>query len=148
MKGIERIKILASEIKDEALLQIVNYLLTREDMDDKYLNEEKSLKQMVDFIRKSAKEKANGKGWIMLKDEDVYNYAIHYFDETNESLGLVTVKENKNTSTVISNAVKKVKNKTKLEKSENDVVVSTKKNKKKKEWIPEGQLSLFDLGVM
>ena len=32
MKGIERIKVLASEIKDEALLQIVNYLLTRVDM--------------------------------------------------------------------------------------------------------------------
>lgn len=148
MEGIERIKMLASEIKDEALLQIVNYLLTREDMNEKYLNEEKSLKQMVDFIRKSAKEKANGKGWIMLKDEDVYNYAIHYFDETNESLGLVTVKENKNISTIAENAVKEVQNKTELEKSENDVVVPSEKNKKKKGWVPEGQLSLFDLGVM
>ena len=47
MEGIERIKILASEVKDTALLKIVDYLLSRKDMNDKYLNEEKSLKQMV-----------------------------------------------------------------------------------------------------
>lgn len=148
MEGIERIKMLASEIKDEALLQIVNYLLTREDMNEKYLNEEKSLKQMVDFIRKSAKEKANGKGWIMLKDEDVYNYAIHYFDETNESLGLVTVKENKNTVAVAENIENEEQNKTELQEKEVEVIAPQEKNKKKKGWVPEGQLSLFDLGVM
>lgn len=148
MKGIERIKILASEIKDEALLQIVNYLLTREDMNEKYLNEEKTLKQMVDFIRKSAKEKSNGKGWIMLKDEDVYNYAIHYFDETNESLGLVTVKENKNISTIAKIPEKEEENKTELQKKDVEVAALQEKKKKKKGWVPEGQLSLFDLGVM
>lgn len=148
MEGIERIKMLASEIKDEALLQIVNYLLTREDMNEKYLNEEKSLKQMVDFIRKSAKEKANGKGWIMLKDEDVYNYAIHYFDETNESLGLVTVKENKNISATAEIPEKEDKNKTELQEKNVEVAALQEKKKKKKGWVPEGQLSLFDLGVM
>ena len=148
MEGIERIKMLASEIKDEALLQIVNYLLTREDMNEKYLNEEKSLKQMVDFIRKSAKEKANGKGWIMLKDEDVYNYAIHYFDETNESLGLVTVKENKNISTIAEIPEKEEENKTELQEKDVEVAALQEKKKKKKGWVPEGQLSLFDLGVM
>ena len=148
MEGIERIKMLASEIKDEALLQIVNYLLTRIDMSDKYLNEEKYLKQMVEFIRKSAKEKANGKGWIMLKDEDVYNYAIHYFDETNESLGLVTVKENKNISTIAEISEKEDENKTELQEKDVEVAILQEKKKKKKGWVPEGQLSLFDLGVM
>lgn len=57
MEGIERIKILASEIKDEALLEIVNYLISRKDMNDKYLNEEKSLRQMIDFIMNEAKKK-------------------------------------------------------------------------------------------
>lgn len=148
MKGIERIKVLASEIKDEALLQIVNYLLTRVDMNDKYLNEEKSLKQMVEFIRKCAKEKSKGQGWVMIKDEDVYNYAIHYFDESNESLGLPSKKEDKNIATVAENIEDKEQNKTELQEKEVEVAIPKEKNKKKRGWVPEGQLSLFDLGVM
>lgn len=148
MKGIERIKVLASEIKDEALLQIVNYLLTRVDMNDKYLNEEKSLKQMVEFIRKCAKEKSKGQGWVMIKDEDVYNYAIHYFDESNESLGLPSKKEDKNIATVAENIEDKEQNKTELQEKEVEITAPQEKNKKKKGWVPEGQLSLFDLGVM
>lgn len=148
MKGIERIKVLASEIKDEALLQIVNYLLTRVDMNDKYLNEEKSLKQMVEFIRKCAKEKSKGQGWVMIKDEDVYNYAIHYFDESNESLGLPSKKEDKNIATVVENIEDKEQNKTELQEKEVEVAIPKEKNKKKRGWVPEGQLSLFDLGVM
>ena len=35
MEGIERIKVLASEIKDKPLLKIIEYLLTRTDMNDK-----------------------------------------------------------------------------------------------------------------
>lgn len=148
MEGIERIKVLASEIKDEALLQIVNYLLTRKDMNDKYLNEEKSLKQMVEFIRRSAKEKSKGQGWIMMTDEEVYNYAIHYFDESNESLGLTAKKENKNIAAVAENIENEEQNKTKLQEKEIKVAITQEKNKKKKGWVPEGQLSLFDLGVM
>lgn len=148
MEGIERIKALASEIKDEALLQIVNYLLTRKDMNEKYLNEEKSLKQMVEFIRRSAKEKSKGQGWIMIKDEEVYNYAIHYFDESNELLGLSTKKENKNIAAVADTIKNKEKNKTELQEKEIEVAITQEKNKKKKGWVPEGQLSLFDLGVM
>lgn len=148
MKGIERIKVLASEINDEALLQIVNYLLTRIDMNDKYLNEEKSLKQMVEFVKKSAKEKAKGQGWVMIKDEDVYNYAIHYFDESNESLGLPAKKENKNVAKVAENIENEEENKTESQEKEVEVTASQEKNKKKKGRVPEGQLSLFDFGVM
>ena len=88
MEGLERIKVLASEITDDALLEIINYLLKREDMNEKYLNEEKSLKQMVEFIRENARKKAKD-GMAMIKDEVVFGWAIHYFDESNEDLGLV-----------------------------------------------------------
>lgn len=37
LDGIERIKILAKEVKDKPLLKIIDYLLTRNDMNDKYL---------------------------------------------------------------------------------------------------------------
>lgn len=123
MNGIERIKVLSSEIKDKPLLKIVDYLLTREDMNDKYLNEEKSLKQMIDYIKSEAKKQAEN-GVAMLEDEEVYGLAIHYFDESNDKLNL---------------------DKKEISKAEITKIEKTKANRKTKNWIPEGQLSLFDL---
>lgn len=121
MEGIERIKILASEIKDKPLLKIIEYLLTREDMNEKYLNEEKSLKQMVEFIKNNAKKQAQN-GIAMIEDETVYSWAIHYFDETNKDLELSSDKQD-----------------TKKEEIKKPTV------KKENKWIAEGQLSLFDV---
>lgn len=135
-QGIERIKILASDIKDKPLLKIIEYLLSREDMNEKYLNEEKSLSQMVNFIRNEArKESTDGMAWI--EDEVVYGWAIHYFDESNEKLGL-------NNKQIIENP----KNNEVTEKlKEINVELSKKepqKNSIKQKWVAEGQLSLFD----
>ena len=47
MNGIERIKELAKGQKDTALLKVIDYLISRTDMNDKYLNEEKNLKDMI-----------------------------------------------------------------------------------------------------
>lgn len=85
MDGIERIKVLAAEITDKPLLKIIEYLLTRSDMNEKYLSEEKSLSQMIQFIKSEAKKKAVN-GVAMIDDEEVFGWAIHYFDETNENL--------------------------------------------------------------
>ena len=129
MEGIERIKILASEVKDTALLKIVDYLLSRKDMNDKYLNEEKSLKQMVEFIKGQAQKKANN-GMAMIEDEVVYGWAIHYFDESNDQL---KIKEN---------AIEKTKPVEKVEqpkKIDSDAIPKKKKTK----WVAEGQLTLF-----
>lgn len=130
MEGIERIKVLASDIKDKPLLKIIEYLLTRTDMNDKYLNEEKTLKQMVEFIKNNAKKNAQN-GIAMIEDEIVYSWAIHYFDETNEQLGINL------------NSKKITKNETD-EKEETATKIESQK-KQKKEWVAEGQLSLFDL---
>lgn len=116
MNGRERIKILASEIKDTALLKIVSYLLTREDMDAKYLNEDKSLKQMVEYIKSEAKKKAKD-GMAMIEDDVVYGWAIHYFDEPNDKLNVSDVKK----STTQSNS----------------------KSEDKPKPVAEGQLTLF-----
>lgn len=118
MKGIERIKILSSEIKDKALLKIVEYLLKRGDMNDKYLNEEKNLTQMVDFI-KSLALKQSKNGMAIIEDEVVYSWAIHYWDETNKELN---IRPNKN-------------------EEKKEIVTGTLK--KVNEWVPEGQLTLF-----
>lgn len=118
--GLERIKKLSAKVKDKAVLKIINYLLLRKDMNEKYLNEEKSLTQMIEFIKAKAKEKATN-GVAMIEDDEVYSWAIHYFDESNKDL--------------------------KIEKTKEDVEVKEEKKstvKKNKNWIPEGQLSLFD----
>lgn len=118
--GLERIKKLSAEVKDKAVLKIIDYLLSRKDMNEKYLNEEKSLTQMIEFIKAKAKEKATN-GVAMIEDDEVYSWAIHYFDESNKDL--------------------------KISKTKSDVEVKEEKKstvKKNKNWIPEGQLSLFD----
>lgn len=118
--GLERIKKLSAKVKDKAVLKIINYLLSRKDMNEKYLNEEKTLTQMIEFIKSKAKEKATN-GVAMIEDDEVYSWAIHYFDESNKDLKISKIKE--------------------------DVEVKEEKKstvKKNKNWIPEGQLSLFD----
>lgn len=135
MKGIERIKILASEIKDKPLLKIIEYLLTREDMNEKYLNEEKSLKQMVEFIKNSAKKQSTN-GVAMVEDEVVFGWAIHYFDETNEQLDM-----DSNYKEVTKNDEEENVTKIELPKKQKKELPK----KQKKEWVAEGQLSLFDL---
>lgn len=137
-KGLERIKVLASEIKDKPLLKIIEYLLSREDMDEKYLNEEKSLSQMVSFIRSEAqKESKAGMAWI--EDEVVYGWAIHYFDESNEKLGLNNKKVTENQKNS-DNDEESEENNTEIVKIE-----PQKQKNKTKKWVSEGQLSLFDL---
>lgn len=118
--GLERIEKLSAKVKDKAVLKIIDYLLSRKDMNEKYLNEEKTLTQMIEFIKAKAKEKATN-GVAMIEDDEVYSWAIHYFDESNKDLKISKIKED-------------------------DEVKEEKKStvKKNRNWIPEGQLSLFD----
>lgn len=134
MKGIERIKILSSDIKDEQLKSIIDYLLSRTDMNDKYLNEEKSLSQMIKFIMREANEKLkkvsiSGGSVAYATDEMVFGWAIHYWDESNSNLNLDNKKEEEANDT--NSPVKSVQNK--------------RKPDKKEEWVSEGQLTLFDM---
>lgn len=131
MNGIERIRVLSSEIKDKALLKIIEYLLSREDMNEKYLNEDKSLKQMVDFIKSLAQKEAKN-GMAMIEDEVVYGWAIHYWDESNESLKPEKAKIEKETE---KEEPEKIIKKLTKKKSTTDTT---------EKWKAEGQLTLFD----
>ena len=44
MEGIKRIKKLSQETKDSSLKKVADYLITREDMNNRYLNQDKDLK--------------------------------------------------------------------------------------------------------
>lgn len=145
MEGIERIKILGSEIKHKSTRKVVNYLLSRTDMNDKYLNEEKSLKQMIQFIRREIRKQAEveKEQEYFVEDEEVYSLAIHYFDETNENLGLVIKKENKVEHITEDSEDEET---TDDEDDEETVVVPKKSlNQIKPKNVPEGQLSIFDM---
>lgn len=118
MSGIDRLKKLAEGQEDKTLLKIVDYLLSRSDLDFNYLNEEKSLKNMVDYIKDIAKKRAKN-GYCYVEDDVVYEWATNYFVKTDEELG-----------------IKKIN-------TPNPKII----NEEKKEIIPEkeilGQLSLF-----
>jgi len=118
MTGIERLQKLVEGQEDKALLKIVTYLTSREDLDNLYLNEEKSLKEMVEYIKGLAKKQAK-KGYCYVDDEEVYKWAVTYFSKSNEEL-----------------EIKKTTIPT-LKKEENKQVVPEKEI--------HGQLTLFDM---
>ena len=97
MTGFDRLR---EQIKDQenvALKQVVEYLLSREDMEQKYLNEEKSIQQMCSFIR--GKSNAHSKdGWNFITNEVVFAWAIMYFSLPNSFLGISQIKTTKKTT--------------------------------------------------
>ena len=124
MDGIQRLAEMAEGQKDFVLLEIVKYLTSREDMNEKYLNKEKNLKGMAYYIRgeliktfceqnntndleKFAQDmKYNGKNvkylMVGMSNERTFELAIDYFNKSNEELGIKpeetkkTVTKNKN----------------------------------------------------
>lgn len=134
MNGFERLKEQVKDQKDKALLQTVNYLLSREDMEQKYLNEEKNVEEMAKFIHdKGMKYMENG--WNYITNEVVYSWAIMYFSLPNTFLKIEKKDTTKNNSTV--------KISSKKENTKNNVVSleDAKKNMEKKK--ETAQISLF-----
>ena len=132
MNGFERLKEQIKDQEDMALKQTVDYLLTREDMEQKYLQENKTLEGMCKFIReKGTKHLKNG--WNYITNEVVFAWAIMYFSLPDKLLG-------------IDEPVKKAetkKNTSSQEESKNNIVSleEAKKELEKKKEV--AQLSLF-----
>lgn len=135
MNGFDKLKeeLEKQDPNDYALKDTVNYLLTRKDLEPKYLNEEKSVKQMHDFIV-SKGQKHIGSGWSYIQDNVVFAWAVMYYSLPNSFLKIDTEKSSK-TST------KSTKTTTK------NNVVSLQEAKKKIEKKKETeQLSIFGAG--
>ena len=131
MNGFERLKEQIKDQEDIALKQTVDYLLSREDMEQKYLNEEKSLKEMAEFIRKKGTKHLQN-GWNYITNEVVYAWAIMYFSLPNKFLQIEKHEtKNKETKKAKSNIV--IDNVVSLEEA--------KKQIKKKEEV--AQITLF-----
>ena len=129
MNGIERLQEAVKNQEDAALRQTVDYLISRKDMEQRYLNEEKNLKGMVDFIREKSKKHLKN-GWTYITNEVVFAWAIMYFSLPNE---LLKIKENK-----------EIHKKTNKEVKEKNNVIPIEKGKKViEEKKKVDQLSLF-----
>lgn len=85
MTGFDRLKEQVKDQKDKALVQTVDYLLSREDMEQRYLNEEKNIEEMAKFIRNKARKYMKN-GWNYITNEVVYAWAIMYFSLPNSFL--------------------------------------------------------------
>ena len=131
MNGFERIKTQAEGQENAAFIQVVEYLLSREDMEQKYLNEEKSLKDMCSFIKQKGLAHTKD-GWNFITNEVVFAWAIMYFSLPNTFL-----KINK------SNVEKKTNTDNKTTNSKNNVVSLEKAKKQIENKKQVEQLTLF-----
>lgn len=89
MEGIERLRVMAMNggSMQKQYFKIFMYLKKRTDMDEKFQNPEKSFEQMYEYIKGEVKKQAVN-GVAMVEDVVVYGLAVHYFDESNEDLGI------------------------------------------------------------
>ena len=134
MTGFDRLKEQVKDQKDKALVQTVDYLLSREDMEQRYLNEEKNIEEMAKFIRNKARKYMKN-GWNYITNEVVYAWAIMYFSLPNSFLKI----EKKDTTKNKEKAEASIKKVT----AKNNIVSleDAKKNMEKKKEIE--QISLF-----
>ena len=90
MNGIERLKKLAEGQENPPLLRVIEYLVNIDELDEMYLNVDKSLKSMVDYIKDMAK-KLSKDGYCWVEDTTVYEWAINYWSKSDEELGIKRV---------------------------------------------------------
>lgn len=89
MEGVERLRVMAMNggSMQKQYFKIFMYLKKRTDMDEKFQNPEKTFEQMYEYIKGEVKKQAIN-GVAMVEDAVVYGLAVHYFDESNEDLGI------------------------------------------------------------
>ena len=78
MNGFDRLREQVKDQEDSALKQVIEYLISRDDMEQKYLNEEKNIKEMCNFIKEKGKVHAKN-GWNFITNEVVFAWAIMYW---------------------------------------------------------------------
>ena len=99
MNGFDKLKeeIEKQDPNDYALKDTVNYLLTRKDLEPKYLNEEKSVEQMSHFIKNKGNKHSHS-GWCYINDNVVFAWAVMYYSLPNSFLKIDTKNDNTTTT--------------------------------------------------
>jgi len=112
MEGIERLENEVLEMNNYNVSVIFDYLKNREDLTQYFNNEEKSIKQLLEYIYEKARKQQRG-NVAMISDNVVYLWAITYFSKSNEELGLKVKKVMPPSSTEVVEKIEK--NQTKKE---------------------------------
>ncbi len=116
MEGLKKLEKEVIEMNNPNVTAVWEYLKNRNDLYDKFKNEEKSVKQMWDFICNKAKKKMIH-NVAMIADNLVYMWAVMYFIKSNEELG---IKEQKVMPPTPAEIIKKNEAKAKKEKIKSD----------------------------
>ena len=86
MEGKERLEQETIEMNNYNVVLIFNYIKDKDELQEKFDNEEKTIKGMYEFICGKAKTLAQN-GVAAVNDKVVYLWAITYFCKSNEELG-------------------------------------------------------------
>lgn len=130
MNGFDRLRKMLDEWlekhkEDEAFKQTVNYLLERNDLEPKYLNEEKTLDGLNDFIKEKGRRHLLN-GWCYITNEVVYSWAVVYFTMPNSFLKIKekqaknNEKTTKKTTTAKNNVISLEKAKEKIQEAKKE----------------------------
>ena len=87
MEGKERLEQETIEMNNYNVVLIFNYIKDKDELQEKFDNEEKTIKGMYEFICGKAKTLAQN-GVTAVNDKVVYLWAITYFCKSNEELGI------------------------------------------------------------
>lgn len=90
MDGIQKLAQMLEGQKDKYLINIVNHLMLHTELNQAFLNEEKNLKDMAQYIKDNARKQAIS-GVAVIEDDVVYKWAIDYFVKTNDELKIKKV---------------------------------------------------------
>ena len=133
MNGFDKLKEQVKDQEDVALQEVVKYLLSRDDMEQKYLKDEKTLEGMCSFIKSKGQAHAKN-GWNFITNEVVFAWAVMYFSLPNSYLKINDTKPKSKTTN---------KSASKETPEKNNVVSLEKAKKAMEEKKQIEQLTLF-----
>lgn len=89
------------EAKNPWIKRIGEYLLSRDDIQENLKKEKKSLNECFEYIlgelaKKAEKNKENGVGFVSGEDHELFELAVHYYDEDNLKVNKMRYETNAN----------------------------------------------------
>lgn len=119
--------------KNPWIKRIGNYLLSRGDIQENLKKKNKSLDECFQYIlnelaKKAEKSKENGVGFVSGDDQELYDLAVHYYDEDNLKVEKASYKTNANGTATEKQLQEKINKQPVKEKAKNEVDLEEKIN--------------------
>lgn len=119
--------------KNPWIKRIGNYLLSRDDIQEKLKKKNKSLDECFQYIlnelaKKAEKSKENGVGFVSGDNQELYDLAVHYYDEDNIKVSKSNFRTNANGTATEKQLKEKISKQPVKEKAKNEVDLEKKIN--------------------